>query len=159
MPRDVKNFIDQNKSDLIIQLKYVSSRHFDPYVWEFFFDKLLEKSYFADDAEEAKRLSSARGERILENGDFDYSISSKVCLGSKVLLMMKAFYCGTLLVNSATTAIMSLRFVMLLASQRASWLLNSGIKLIHTFVTVLMLVNSASASQITCFIYYISNKV
>ena len=70
MPRDVKNFIDQKKSDLIIQLKYVSSRHFDPCLWEFIFDELLEKSYFADDAEEAKRISSARDEWILENGDF-----------------------------------------------------------------------------------------
>ncbi|XP_030958323.1 uncharacterized protein LOC115980182 [Quercus lobata] len=41
--------------------------------------KLLEKSYFADDSEEAKRISSARGEWILENDDFDYSlISSKL---------------------------------------------------------------------------------
>nr|POE73895.1 hypothetical protein CFP56_42310 [Quercus suber] len=157
--KTISDIISNSNRD---KLKYVSSRHFDPYLWEFIFDELLEKSYFADDAEEAKRISSARGEWILENGDFDYSISSKVCLESKVLLMMKAFYCGTLLLNSATTlihpAIMSLRFVMLLASQRASWLLNSGIKLIHTFVTVLMLVNSASASQITCFIYYISDK-
>ena len=60
-------------------MKYVTSHHFDPHLWEFIFHELLEKSYFADDSEEAKRISSARGEWILENGYFDYSlISSKL---------------------------------------------------------------------------------
>uniref|UniRef100_A0A7N2L4L5 DUF4220 domain-containing protein n=1 Tax=Quercus lobata TaxID=97700 RepID=A0A7N2L4L5_QUELO len=79
LPRDVRNFIEQKKTDFIIRMKYVTSHHFDPHLWEFIFHELLEKSYFADDSEEAKRISSARGEWILENDDFDYSlISSKL---------------------------------------------------------------------------------
>uniref|UniRef100_A0A7N2L307 DUF4220 domain-containing protein n=1 Tax=Quercus lobata TaxID=97700 RepID=A0A7N2L307_QUELO len=79
LPRDVKNFIDLKKNDFIIQMKYVTSHHFDPHLWKFIFDELSEKSYFADDPEEAKRISSARGEWILESGDFNYSlISSKL---------------------------------------------------------------------------------
>ena len=78
-PRVVRNFIEQKKSDLRIQLGFVSSYHFDLSLWEFIFRELKEKSDFADDQEEAKRISSARGEWILENSDlFDYSISSQL---------------------------------------------------------------------------------
>ena len=62
LPRDVKNFIDLKKNDFIIQMKYVTSHHFDPHLWKFIFHELSEKSIFADDPEEAKRISSARGE-------------------------------------------------------------------------------------------------
>ena len=80
MPRDVKNSIDQKKHDLIIQMKYVTSRHFDPHIWEYIFHELSEKSYFADYPEEAKRISSARGECILENGYFSYSLISSTLM-------------------------------------------------------------------------------
>jgi hypothetical protein len=43
-------------------------------LWEFIFNELLEKSHSAVDPEEAKRISSARGDWILENVDCnDYS--------------------------------------------------------------------------------------
>ncbi|KAK7855763.1 hypothetical protein CFP56_026417 [Quercus suber] len=80
LPRDVKNFIDLKKNDFIIQMKYVTSHHFDPYLWKFIFDELSVKSYFADDPEEAKRISSARGEWILESGDFNYSLISSTLM-------------------------------------------------------------------------------
>ena len=80
MPRDVKNFIDLKKNDLIIQMKYVTSHHFDPHLWKFIFHELSEKSIFADDPEEAKRISSARGEWILESGDFSHSLISSTTL-------------------------------------------------------------------------------
>uniref|UniRef100_A0A7N2L3I1 DUF4220 domain-containing protein n=2 Tax=Quercus lobata TaxID=97700 RepID=A0A7N2L3I1_QUELO len=80
LPRDVKNFIDLKKNDFIIQMKYVTSHHFDPCLWKFIFDELSEKSYFADDPEEAKRISSARGEWILESGDFNYSLISSTLM-------------------------------------------------------------------------------
>ena len=70
LPWNVKNFIDQKKNDFIIQIIYVTSHHFDPHLWGFIFHELSEKSYFADDPEEAKRISSARGDWILENGVF-----------------------------------------------------------------------------------------
>ena len=79
LPGDVKKLIDKKKNDLIIQIKYLASHHFDPQLWAFIFHELSEKSYFAGDPEEAKRISSARGEWILENSGFDCSlISSKL---------------------------------------------------------------------------------
>ncbi|KAL4637084.1 hypothetical protein ACB092_03G055400 [Castanea dentata] len=80
LPRDVKNFIDLKKNDFIIQMKYVTSHHFDPHLWKFIFDELSEKSYLADDPEEATRISSARGEWILESGDFNHSLISSTKL-------------------------------------------------------------------------------
>ncbi|KAM3752723.1 hypothetical protein ACB098_03G041100 [Castanea mollissima] len=79
LPMDVRNFMKQKKNELIIQMKYVTSYHFDQCLWAFIFEELSKKSYFADEPEEAKRISSARGEWILENGDFNYSlITSKL---------------------------------------------------------------------------------
>ena len=74
------DFIDQKINDIIIQIKYVTPHDFaqNPNLWKFIFDELLEKSYFAEDPEEAKRISAARGEWILENGDFNYSVSSQL---------------------------------------------------------------------------------
>ena len=75
--------------------------------------------------------------------------------------MMKAFFYGTLQLNFATTLIDTMittiwfvNIVMLVAPKSASWLLNSGRMLIYTVaclrvVTIVMLVKSVSASQIT----------
>ncbi|KAL4637082.1 hypothetical protein ACB092_03G055300 [Castanea dentata] len=72
-------FYRSEDNDIIVQIKYVTSHHFALNLWKFIFDELLEKSYFAEDPEEAKRMIAARGEWILENGDFHYIlISSKL---------------------------------------------------------------------------------
>uniref|UniRef100_A0A2N9J2P0 DUF4220 domain-containing protein n=1 Tax=Fagus sylvatica TaxID=28930 RepID=A0A2N9J2P0_FAGSY len=73
----VKDFIDQKKND-IIQMNYVFPLPLTDDLWEFIFTQLKEKSFFADDPEEAKRISSARGDWILENGNFDYSSISSL---------------------------------------------------------------------------------
>ncbi|KAK7830246.1 hypothetical protein CFP56_028418 [Quercus suber] len=47
-------------------------------MWKLIFTELEKKSFFADDPEEAKRISSARGDWILENGNFigDFHLTS-----------------------------------------------------------------------------------
>ncbi|KAM4119224.1 hypothetical protein ACJW30_03G043400 [Castanea mollissima] len=76
--REQRGRLTNKLNDIKIQIKYVTSHDFAPNLWKFIFDELLEKSYFAEDPKEAKRMSAARGEWILENGVFNYSVSSQL---------------------------------------------------------------------------------
>ena len=73
----IKDFIDQKKNDFI-QTKYVLPGPLTKSLWEFIFNELLEKSKDAHDPEEAKRISSARGEWVLENCNY---IDNLDCIG------------------------------------------------------------------------------
>ena len=68
----IKDFIEQKKID-IIQMCYVTVQPLTWNLWQFIFDELLEKSRYVDDPEEAKRISSARGEWVLEDCYYEYS--------------------------------------------------------------------------------------
>ena len=65
----IKDFIEQKKNDFFLK-RSVVPLPLPKNLWEFIFLELSEKSYSADDPEEAKRISSARGDWILENGVF-----------------------------------------------------------------------------------------
>ncbi|KAK7833497.1 hypothetical protein CFP56_025562 [Quercus suber] len=73
----IKDFIEQKKNDLFLKRSVVSPP-LPEKLWEFIFDELLEKSISAHDDEEAKRISSARGDWILENGVFFEDDDSKL---------------------------------------------------------------------------------
>nr|POE73907.1 hypothetical protein CFP56_42322 [Quercus suber] len=68
----IKDFIERKKID-IIQMCYVAVQPLTRNLWQFIFDELLEKSRYVDDPEEAKRISSARGEWVLEDCNYDYN--------------------------------------------------------------------------------------
>ena len=65
----IKDYIEQKKNDFFMK-RSVISLPLPKKLWEFIFEELLEKSISAHDDEEAKRISSARGDWILENGVF-----------------------------------------------------------------------------------------
>ena len=65
----IKDYIEQKKNDFFMK-RSVVSLPLPKKLWEFIFEELLEKSISAHDDEEAKRISSARGDWILENGVF-----------------------------------------------------------------------------------------
>uniref|UniRef100_A0A7N2L4D8 DUF4220 domain-containing protein n=1 Tax=Quercus lobata TaxID=97700 RepID=A0A7N2L4D8_QUELO len=75
----IKDFIEQKKNDFFLKRSVVSPP-LPEKLWEFIFDELLEKSISAHDDEEAKRISSARGDWILENGVFFDDDDSKLSL-------------------------------------------------------------------------------
>ena len=62
----IMDFIEQKKID-IIQMCYVTVPPLTRNLWQFIFGELLEKSRYVYDPEEAKRISSARGEWVLED--------------------------------------------------------------------------------------------
>ena len=61
----IMDFIEQKKID-IIQMCYVTVPPLTRNLWQFIFGELLEKSRYVYDPEEAKRISSARGEWVIE---------------------------------------------------------------------------------------------
>ncbi|XP_075658689.1 uncharacterized protein LOC142628487 [Castanea sativa] len=71
MPKSMhtKDFIEQKKNDFFLK-RSMFPLSLPKELWEFIFYELLDKSISAHDDEEAKRISSARGDWILENGDF-----------------------------------------------------------------------------------------
>ncbi|KAL4637087.1 hypothetical protein ACB092_03G055700 [Castanea dentata] len=77
----IKDFIDQTKND-IRQTCYVIAQPLTKKLWEFIFEELLEKSGNAGDREEAKRISSARGEWVLENFDFINDFDSRILMAN-----------------------------------------------------------------------------
>ena len=53
------------------ELKYVYKKPFPKKLWVLIFDELLEKSREADDAETTKRICSARGASVFQEGRWD----------------------------------------------------------------------------------------
>ncbi|KAK3182862.1 hypothetical protein Dsin_030148 [Dipteronia sinensis] len=54
-------------TDFVDEIRYVSREPFTKELWEFIFDELKRKSQFADDPEAAKRISSAKGDWVLQD--------------------------------------------------------------------------------------------
>ncbi|KAL0005877.1 hypothetical protein SO802_013438 [Lithocarpus litseifolius] len=71
MPKSmhIKDFIEQKKNDIFLK-RSVIPQPLPKKLWGFIFQELLEKSTSAHDDGEAKRISLARGDWILENGVF-----------------------------------------------------------------------------------------
>ncbi|XP_050282527.1 uncharacterized protein LOC126723245 [Quercus robur] len=69
----IRGFINQKKND-VIRLSYMFSLPFPQNVWSFIFIELKAKAYSADGPEEAKRISSARGDWVLKNGAYSHLI-------------------------------------------------------------------------------------
>ncbi|KAL5835251.1 hypothetical protein ACOSQ4_014748 [Xanthoceras sorbifolium] len=57
-------------NDFVDGLRYVSHEPLTKELWKFIFDELREKSQFADNPEAAMKISSSRGEWILQNRDY-----------------------------------------------------------------------------------------
>jgi hypothetical protein len=56
--------------DFVNELKYVKREKFPKKLWVLIFDELLEKSREADDAETTKRICSARGAYVCQEGEW-----------------------------------------------------------------------------------------
>ncbi|KAI9177833.1 hypothetical protein LWI28_019812 [Acer negundo] len=54
-------------TDFVDEIRYASREPFTKELWEFIFEELKRKSQFADDPEAAKRISSAKGDWVLQD--------------------------------------------------------------------------------------------
>ncbi|KAK4852309.1 hypothetical protein QYF36_022868 [Acer negundo] len=73
-------------TDFMDEIRYVSHEPLTKELWEFIFTELRRKSFFAEDPEDGKKISSARGNSILEEKPYLEPYLTKVTYEESLLL-------------------------------------------------------------------------